>query len=685
MKNITLSLLLCLLTSVTWAQKSLMLQHRDGCRDYALVSAIDEISFSEDLSQFTIVSGSRSVTIDRSDVVTMEYVTAPEVFCVTYGDNMTIVHNPYLLQGVTACVTGGDVSVCNENVDEELTFSLTGETASGSFLYNGNYKSTIILDGVTIANPKGPAIDLQCGKRVALELKKGTVNNLSDGFGGDWKAALYCKGHLEVDKAGTLNVTGNSKHAICAKEYIQLKKSSGIINVQGAKGDGIHCQQYFLANGYEVNIKSVDGDGIQAEFCDSETYAEDCPNGSLWIQGGSFDISCSSSDAAGLKADSDITLNEEKGTLVCRVSMSGAGSKGMKADGNVTILAGSIDISNSGAVLTEGSDSQTAKCISADKSVHLAAGDIQLATTGVGGKCVKCDEGFTMGIPQTGTGPMLKASATGGTSANKVADSADKMRAGGFRPGGGGGPGGGGPGGGTSSGSSAKAIKAKGAISIYGGESTIATLSDGAEGMESKTSIDIAGGRHYIKTYDDAINSSGPIAFDGGVTVCYSTGNDAVDSNYGRAGAIVIGDGKVLAYTTRGGAEMGFDCDGNSNIKITGHGIAISAGGNQGGSSSSTLSNAAQGYVFLTSSINYKSGCYYTLSDSQGKAIVTYSFEGDVNSSCSLITATGMTKGSAYSVTYGTLAPTDTVESFHGLYIGGTSQKANNVATFTAK
>ena len=88
------------------------------------------------------------------------------------------------------------------------------------------------------------------------------------------------------------------------------------------------------------------------------------------------------------------------------------------------------------------------------------------------------------------------------------------------------------------------------------------------EGLESKTAINIEGGQHYLHCYDDCISSSGNITFNGGVTVCFSNGNDAVDSNAGTAGAITIGNGVAFAYTTKGSPEEGFDCDNNSYIQI---------------------------------------------------------------------------------------------------------------------
>ncbi|MGN0233335.1 MAG: carbohydrate-binding domain-containing protein [Bacteroidaceae bacterium] len=684
MKRTVLLLTLCLTACMAWAQKALMIACTDGTTNYAPVSIIEEMSFSDDLTHLVLVSGTHTVEIHRDSIDIMGYTDMPEAFQVNYEGTSATIVNPYFLQGVTVSMDGANVTVNNDNSEVEMSFELKGSTSQGSFLYNGIYKSTIILNGVSITNPSGPAIDIECGKRIALELKKGTTNTLADGEGGDWKAALYCRGHLEIDKSGTLNVTGNTKHAISAKEYIQLKKSAGVINILGAKGDGIHCQQYFLSGGYEVNISNVADDGIQAELSADDPYEEEYPDGSINIQGGTFNITCTSDDVSGLKAGSSISISEAKDAATLLITMSGNGSKGMKADTTLDILAGTIGITNSGSVLTVGTDTQTAKCISADQAINLVGGTITLSTTGTGGKCIKSDGTFTLGDPATGNGPVLKASTTGGSSTTGTTNTGNTVSRG---PGGGGG-GGTWPGGGgstTSGSSSAKAIKAMGAINLYGGESAITTLSSGAEGIESKTSITISGGHHYIKAYDDAINSSGQIIFDGGITVCYSTGNDAVDSNYGRSGAIVIGNGTVLAYTTKGGAEMGFDCDNNSYIQITGNGIAISAGGSQGGSNSSTLSTAVQGYAFVTSTLSYQTGRYYTLSDSSGKALVTYSFEGNVSSSYSLITATGMVKGSTYTIKYGTTAPSDATDSYQGLYIGGTSDAATNVTSLTAK
>lgn len=691
MKRILFFVLLCAsVFNSLMAQQALMIRRAGGVIDAVPTSLVDSISFRDGASVMMLATtGGETFDVEVRDIVDLSLSEAPAALTVQYEGEAATVLNPYFTQGVSVTIDGADVTISNTNTTEELTFELSGETSGGSLLYQGSYKATFVLNGVSITNPKGPAIDIECGKRIALELKKNTVNTLADGKDGDWKAALYCKGHLEIDKAGTLNVTGNTKHAISAKEYIQLKKAEGAINILGAKSDGIHCGQYFLANGYALTISGVAADGIQAEASGDEAYDGDLPDGSLWIQGGTFDIKCSGDDAAGLKADTELHVNAEKSVPVIGITMTGAGSKGVKANA-VIVQDGDITVTNSGTAIAEGTDVQTAKCISADASAELLGGKLTLKATGAGGKGIKSDGTITIGNKENGEGPVMSVTTTGskyssGSSSGTGGNTGGGRGPGGWGGGGGWNPGGGGGMGGSSSGSSAKAIKAMGAIDIYGGELTISTATEGAEGIESKKSINIAGGKNYLKCYDDGINCSGQIAFNGGITVCCSTGNDAVDSNYGRAGALVIGDGILLTYTTKGGAEMGFDCDGNSYIQITGKGICISAGGNQGGSSSSTLSTASQGYAFVTTSISYQTGRYYTLADNSGKNLVTYSFEGNLNSSCALFTATGMVKGSTYTVKYSTQAPTDATTTFHGLYLGSSAKGTTSVTSFTAK
>ncbi len=953
---------------------------------YADLNQDGSVDVSDVMITISIILGKEQAT---------EYVEDDTVY-VTYSDGNATVVKPSKYSLVSYTVSGGHVVMVNNDTSQEITFCLSGSTADGSFTYNGSYKTTIVLNGVDITNPTGAAIDIECGKRIALELAEGTTNTLTDGTGGGQKAALYCKGHLEVSKGGALTVCGNTRHAIMSKEYMLLKKTTGSISVTAAANDGIHAGQYFQMNGGKLTVSGVAGDAIQAETTSDST---DETNGQLIVNGGEMNLTVTSADCDALKSDSlltisggtiditttgdadkgiksklsavnisggditisqsggkiieaddisystgikaetdanisggnitisnladggkgisaggDININESNAAVTIDITANGAGgsaelsgggesttttnsyvvyvalpttsgmggggmgggmsnywttlylynsngekvatltstvtkttgstsktfyyydfheadggtyyfasdnytshrpgggtyvirsttftgpttgedyyyeisnsrttsgstytfslsnvtntwngsstdlsedegtsynASGMKADGKITIDGGTVTIKNSGAmsksmkskatvtlnggevtltpsgamqvisndasystgvkcidfienggsltinasgaagrgisatnIITNGgtmtvtntgggqqgiNDSYTAKCLKADTKIELRAGDITLTATGNGGKGIKSSGTYTQGTAD-GAGPKLTVTTTGssfGTSGST----------GGWGPQ-------------QSSGSSAKAIKIQGTAYVYGGETNINTATNGAEGFESKTAIYIEGGKHYLKCYDDCINSSGNIYFNGGITVCFSNGNDAVDSNAGRTGAVTIGNGTIFAYTSKGAPEEGLDCDNNSYIQITGTGIAISAGGSQGGggggwggSSGSTISNAKQGYYFCTSSISYTTGKYYTLSDESGKNLVTYSFPTNVSSSLALFTATGMKSGGKYYIKYSTSAPTDATTSFQGLYIGSSLVGSNSVTSFTA-
>ena len=465
--------------------------------------------------------------------------------------------------------------------------------------------------------------------------------SISNSYSTSGTTRTYSLSNVTNTYGGTSDVSednGTAYNAIGMKADKDLTINGGTITIanSGNMSKSIKSKLNVTVNGGNITLK---------------------PSGAMQV------INSDASYSSGVKCD-DFTLND--GTL--SITASGNASRGISAD-NIITNGGTLTITGSGAGVQGSSDSYTSKGLKADKAVQLNAGTVTITMSGTGGKGIKSAGTYTQGTSD-GNGPTLKVTTTGAS-------------LGGSSQGGGGG---GGFPGQQSSGSSAKGIKVQGTVYVYGGTSEVYTSTNGAEGLESKTAIYIEGGKHYFKCYDDCMNSSGNIYFNGGVTVCYGYGNDAVDSNAGRSGAITIGNGVVFAYTTKGSPEEGLDCDNNSYIQITGTGIGISAGGAQGGgSSSSTISNAKQGYNFVTSSISYQTNRYYTLADASGNNLVTYSFEASCNSNLALFTATGMVKGSSYNVKYSTKEPTDATTAWHGLYLGSSATGTENVTSFTAK
>ena len=212
---------------------------------------------------------------------------------------------------------GVDKSLDNE--DGEIIYLLSGSSSDGEFYLEGSYKASVQLKGVTLTNPSGPAINIQDGKRIEVSAKKGTVNNLTDGANDTYNGCLHCKGHTKLKGKGTLNITGNSKHAVYSKEYLEIKNLT--LNITAAKKDAIHCKEYFLMESGTVNITGATEDGIQVEL----------------------DGTTSTGITANHEDEDTGNFYQEGGTL----TISGYGGKAIKADGSITYKGGTQNFNTS--------------------------------------------------------------------------------------------------------------------------------------------------------------------------------------------------------------------------------------------------------------------------------------------------------------------------------------------------
>lgn len=307
------------------------------------------ITFSAD-GTTVYVEGKEYLTADI-DSVTFAEPQFPTIK-ITYSGTTATVDVPSTITDVTYTVDGAHVTLTSGATAQEYLYTATGTSTNGSLTINGSYKLTLELNGLTLTSQKGAAIDVECGKRIDVILKEGTVNTLTDCTGGTQKAAFYTTGHPEFGGKGTLNVTGLTKHAIGAKEYLQFKKSTGTINILSAVSDGIHCgkgkqnddNSHFQINGGTITINNAGSDCI-----DADDY------GCMYINGGTLNLNVSATDGTGLKCDSIIRMTGGE----ININITGELSEGIR-----TYYAAYFD----GGTISAKANANGSKCIKAKKS-----------------------------------------------------------------------------------------------------------------------------------------------------------------------------------------------------------------------------------------------------------------------------------------------------------------------------
>lgn len=126
------------------------------------------------------------------------------------------------LDGSGASVTGKGATADGSTVtiSADGTYVVSGTLTDGQIVVSlpgDNDKAQIVLDGVTIHNEDGPAIQVDQADKVFLTLADGSTNALSDGAsyaladGEDEPyAALYSKDDLTINGSGALEVTATT-------------------------------------------------------------------------------------------------------------------------------------------------------------------------------------------------------------------------------------------------------------------------------------------------------------------------------------------------------------------------------------------------------------------------------------------------------------------------------------------
>lgn len=154
-----------------------------------------------------------------------------------------------------------------------MNYILRGQSSNGSVRIYSLKKFCVTLDGVSLTNAQGAAINVQKAndlkKRMFLNVAPGTSNHLTDAelytdtiAGEDEKGALFSEGKIIIFGKGELCVTGNNGHAIAADDDIFVH--SGVKLIIDAKKDGIHTKDSYVQFGGMVQI-NAQSEAIQTD------------------------------------------------------------------------------------------------------------------------------------------------------------------------------------------------------------------------------------------------------------------------------------------------------------------------------------------------------------------------------------------------------------------------------------
>ena len=619
-----------------------------------------------------------------SFVTNTKDTTFSNAVLIKYSDSGVVVTNPFESSGVAVTVSNGDVIVTSTVTTTEIYYVLSGKIQSGQFKLYSDYKFNLVLNGVSITNSDGPAINIQSGKKVTVLVLNGTNNRLIDGSTyasstEDQKATFFSEGQLNFTGTGSLLVEANYKHAICSDDYIYIKEGAitvsktvsdaihandyikidgGAITVTSA-GDGIECEEGYIAiNGGTITVTSVD-DGITASYEDGD--ASITPY--IAVNGGVITVTTTGVKGNAFKSESYTAVNSADAITL---KVSGNAAKGFKTGGDFIFTKGTAVITTSGNAYydTDDQDIAAAAGVNCDGAFSMSDGSMTITSTGTGGKGITVDSTFNI------AGGSIAITASGSTFTYGSSDS------------------------------EAKGIKSDKALVVNGGTITIAATDDGlksetgisinagvvnitksTEGIEAPA-ITFNGGSVSIVSSDDCINGTygngtetndgSLVTLAGGTISASTTGGDGIDGN----GNVVMTGGTVIVQGPPSQPEVAIDVNGSFNIS---GGVLIASGPNAGNMIEATSSSSAQNTVLVKITGNVAASGLFTIQDASGTNLVSFS---PVRSAYYFVySSPSLQTGSAYKVLTGGSINGATI--INGLYSGGTYSNGTQKGSFT--
>ncbi|MCR5709858.1 MAG: carbohydrate-binding domain-containing protein [Bacteroidales bacterium] len=235
-------------------------------------------------------------------------------------------------------VVGNKVTV-NNTGGEVLIYELTGTTSNGFFKVYGAKKQAIVLNGASITNPDGAAVNNQNKKRTFVVVR-GT-NTLSDGpsaayakegeedhkavffsesqlvFSGDGlltvnavnaqgKAGISSDDYIRLMESPTVKVNSAEKagNGLKGKDYVQLSNGALVVSIEAAMAKGISTDDYVLVEGGTHMVTSTGGVDYDEE--DAEYTGTSCIKADNYfaMTGGSLTLKNTGDGGKGIRAGS---------------------------------------------------------------------------------------------------------------------------------------------------------------------------------------------------------------------------------------------------------------------------------------------------------------------------------------------------------------------------------------------
>jgi hypothetical protein len=329
----------------------------------------------------TALTETETVPSDNEDYI--ENNTFSSVINIKYSGTSATVSGT--ADGVTVTTNGANVSVAS--TAKNVAYVLSGSTSNGSFkVQSSDKKFEIKLNGVSITNPTGAAINSQSGKRAYIVVADGTSNYLTDGTSytipdkEDMKGTIFSEGELLFSGSGKLRISANAKAGISSDDYVMFRPGNNIY-VKASAGNAIKGNDAIIIKGGVINVETS---AAASKGISSDGYVEMDGGRVTAITTGTGEYDSDEKDVSGcsgVKSDSTFTMNG--GELLCKST--GKGGKGISSDQQMIFNGGTVKVITTGTTYTYGNLDTKAKGIKSDGALAINGGSIMVRATGDSG------------------------------------------------------------------------------------------------------------------------------------------------------------------------------------------------------------------------------------------------------------------------------------------------------------